>query len=321
MSLKDKLLTAVIITEIFVILALILKILSNFELQKTAMIVYTKEIENGKYKYFGACDVTRRISDDKDLYVELIPDMHIACPRGNKTIYIDINSQGFRDREFSVDKPPNTIRILAMGDSWTYGWCVNLNDTWPKKLENLLNEKNSKAKFEVFNLGIPGYDIWNVANLFAKKAYQYNLDILMISFIDNDVAPESKVCYNECLNITSNKAQCKIICHPEIIYEFTRNDTHIFEYVNKSFNLLRSKYNGEIYLIMFPLGRNAYEEIVEKLAQKYDIKICKMHEIYKKWPLEKLVLSNRDLHPNEFAYSLIAEEIYKCLKSSNFLIQ
>jgi hypothetical protein len=33
----------------------------------------------------------------------------------------------------------------------------------------------------------------------------------------------------------------------------------------------------------------------------------------KKWPLEKLVLGIRDLHPNEFAYSLIAKEIYKCL--------
>jgi hypothetical protein len=211
MSLKDKLLIIIIAIEVVVIVVLVLKVFSNFELQKTAMIVYTKEMENGKYKYFGVCDVTRRISDYRDLHVELIPDMHVACPRGNKTIYIDINSQGFRDREFSLNKPPNTIRILAMGDSFTYGWYVNLNDTWPKKLEHLLNEKDNESKFEVLNLGIPGYDIWNVANLFIKKAYKYEPDALIITFIENDVVPESYIYIEQCENSSVNVSTCKII--------------------------------------------------------------------------------------------------------------
>jgi lysophospholipase L1-like esterase len=320
MLLKGKLLTIIIAIEVVVIVALILKIFSNFQLQKTAMIVYTKEMENGKYKYFGVCDVTRRISDDKDLYVELIPDMHVMCPRGNKTIYIDINSQGFRDREFTLSKPPNTIRILAMGDSWTYGWYVNLNDTWPKRLEKLLNERRSKLKFEVFNLGVPGYDIWNVANLFVKKGYIYNPDILLISFIDNDVAPEPQVCFSDCVNVSSNKSECKIVCHLDILYKFTHNKTHITEFVNKSLKLLRSKYDGKVYLIMFPLSNSFYEEILENLAKNYDIKICNMHEIYKKWPIEELVLDKEyDYHPNEFAYSLIAERVFQCLKDSELL--
>jgi lysophospholipase L1-like esterase len=317
---KDKLLTTIIAIEVVVIVVLVLKVFSNFKLQKTAMIVYTKEMENGKYKYFGVCDVTRRISDDKDLYVELIPDMHVACPRGNKTIYIDINSQGSRDREFSLIKPLNTIRILAMGDSWTYGWYVNLNDTWPKRLEKLLNEKINKTKFEVFNLGIPSYDICNVVNLFVKKGYIYNPEMLLISFVDNDVSPESEVCFSDCINISINKTQCKVICHTEIMYKFIRNDTHIFEYVNKSFNLLKSKYNGKVYLVMFPLGRDSYERIVEDLAKKYNIKICRMHEIYEKWPIEELVLDKEyDYHPNEFAYSLIAEKVFQCLNESELI--
>jgi lysophospholipase L1-like esterase len=311
---RDKILVVIITVEIIMIGILTLKIISNFGLNKTAKIVYTKEIKDGNYEFFGVCDVTRRLSKDKDLYVELIPDVHIVCPRGNKAIYIDINSEGFRDKEFSPNKSTNTVRILAMGDSYTYGWYVNLNETWPKKLENLLNEKSNGTKYEVLNLGIPGYDIWNVANLFVKKTYKYDPDIILISFIDNDVSPEQKICFNECINISSNKTQCKVVCHTEIMYEFIRNDTHIFEYVNKSFSLIRSKYGGEIYLIMFPLGRDSYERIVENLAIKYDIKVCKMHEIYKNWPLEDLILDKeRDHHPNEFAYSLIAEEIYKCL--------
>jgi hypothetical protein len=143
MLLKSKILIVIVVVEILIIVALIFQ---YFNLSVGGKLVYVIEKENGKYKFFNVCDVTRRISEDKDLYVELIPDMHVACPRGNKTIYIDINSQGFRDKEFSLSKPTNTIRILAMGDSWTYGWYVNLNDTWPKKLENLLNERRNKVK-------------------------------------------------------------------------------------------------------------------------------------------------------------------------------
>jgi lysophospholipase L1-like esterase len=318
MSLKGKLLTIIIAIEVVVIIALVLKIFSNFQLQKTAMIVYTKEMENGKYKYFGVCDVTRRISDDKDLYVELIPDMHVMCPRGNKTIYIDINSKGFRDKEFSINKSSNTIRILAMGDSFTYGWYVNLNDTWPKKLEYLLNEKtNNGTNFEVLNLGIPGYDIWNVANLFAKKAYKYNPDAIIITFIENDVVPESYIYLKQCEDVSINTSKCKMVYKPEIVKILTSNDTHIIEYVNKSFAIIRDRFKKEIYLLLFPLSRYRYEEIIENLAKKYNINVCKLHEIYNKYPRDKLILSESDQHPSEFLYSLIAEKSYRCLNSIN----
>jgi hypothetical protein len=296
MLLKSKILIVIVIVEILTIVALIFQ---YFNLSVGGKLVYVIENENGKYKFFNVCDVTRRHSRDKDLYMELIPNFHVACPRGNKRIFIDINSEGFRDKEFSLNKPANTIRILAMGDSFTYGWYVNLNDTWPKKLEKLLNENSKGSMFEVLNLGITGYDIWNVANLFVKRGYIYNPDALLISFIDNDVVPESKFCFNECINISSNKTQCQGKCHIEIMYEFIRNHTHIFEYINKSFSLIRSNYGGKIYLVMFPLNitfplvDESYEYIINNLAAIYNIKICKIHEIYKKWPLEKLVLDKK----------------------------
>lgn len=93
------------------------------------------------------------------------------------------------------------------------------------------------------------------------------------------------------------------------------NDTHIFEYVNKSFRLIRNKFEKEIYLLLFPLSRYRYEEIVENVAKNYNIKVCKLHEIYSKWPREKLILSEADQHPSEFLYSLIAEKAYRCLTS------
>ena len=64
-----------------------------------------------------------------------------------------INSLGLRDREIGPKKP-GTFRIVAIGDSFTYGWGVELEQAWIKQLEqNLL-----KAGYdvEVINCGKPG---------------------------------------------------------------------------------------------------------------------------------------------------------------------
>src|SRR6266852_4603823 len=45
--------------------------------------------------------------------------------------YVRINSHGFRDRERSFEKPPNTFRIAILGNSWTEALQVPLDKTFP----------------------------------------------------------------------------------------------------------------------------------------------------------------------------------------------
>lgn len=65
-----------------------------------------------------------------------------------------INSLGLRDKEISTDKGKK-FRILCFGDSWTYGQGVNIEDTWPKKLEYYLHA-HGYHNAEVINCGQPG---------------------------------------------------------------------------------------------------------------------------------------------------------------------
>lgn len=67
---------------------------------------------------------------------------------------VNINSLGLRDKEFNIEKG-GKYRILCFGDSWTFGWGVNVENSWPKKLGQYLLA-NGFENIEVINCGYPG---------------------------------------------------------------------------------------------------------------------------------------------------------------------
>lgn len=63
-----------------------------------------------------------------------------------------INNLGYRGKDISLEKPAGKLRILVMGDSFTFGVGAEDNETVPVVLEKRLIEKNIPA--EVINAGI-----------------------------------------------------------------------------------------------------------------------------------------------------------------------
>lgn len=70
-----------------------------------------------------------------------------------------INSQGFRGKEFFVEKPRDVYRIVCMGGSTTFGLGeADETMTYPAQLETDLNRMlPGKRHFEVINAGTPGW--------------------------------------------------------------------------------------------------------------------------------------------------------------------
>ncbi len=97
------------------------------------------------------------------------------------------NSKGYRDREYSFEKPANIFRILVLGDSQTFGQGLkSINDTWHKKLEYLINLGFKSPRFEIISLAGKG---WNTdTQLFElfRKGFKYNPDLILIGFNLND---------------------------------------------------------------------------------------------------------------------------------------
>lgn len=88
----------------------------------------------------------------------LIEDLEAYKNLSQKTIDELTNSEGFKDYEHEIIKSNNTFRIIALGDSFTYGSWVSTNDSWPKQLETKLNKLNNSIRYEVLNFGIRGYN-------------------------------------------------------------------------------------------------------------------------------------------------------------------
>jgi hypothetical protein len=97
-----------------------------------------------------------------------------------------VNSDGFRDREYEVEKPSGTKRIVCVGDSYTYGWGVDVEDSFPKKLESRL-AKTSRT--EVLNLGLFGYNTRQARLTLEKTGLKYKPDLVIYSMYWDDLLP------------------------------------------------------------------------------------------------------------------------------------
>jgi hypothetical protein len=69
---------------------------------------------------------------------------------------ISINPLGFRGHRSAIDEPRRVgVRIAVLGDSFTFGYGVDDDQTWPKGLEECLCLRTGRDVFP-FNLGVPG---------------------------------------------------------------------------------------------------------------------------------------------------------------------
>lgn len=87
----------------------------------------------------------------------------------------EINQHGLRsDREENVTS--EKFRVLTYGDSETFGWSVNIEDSWQRKMED------TDPGTEVLNFGIPGYNIANIADHMHLTIPEYDPDIPIYFF-------------------------------------------------------------------------------------------------------------------------------------------
>lgn len=104
---------------------------------------------------------------------------------------VKINSHGFRDKEYSIIKGGDAYRIVAIGDSITFGNFMPLEETFSKKLESLFEDRNNSHTVEVLNLGVGGYDTLNEVAFLENKGVKFKPDTVILGYCINDLGSDS----------------------------------------------------------------------------------------------------------------------------------
>jgi lysophospholipase L1-like esterase len=103
---------------------------------------------------------------------------------------VRINSAGMRDREHAEAKPPGTLRIAVLGDSFAEAMQVERERTFWSVLESRLNGCGGLAgrKPEVLNFGVSGYGTAQELLKLRRDVWRYDPDIVLLAFFSgNDV--------------------------------------------------------------------------------------------------------------------------------------
>lgn len=108
---------------------------------------------------------------------------------------ISINSYGFRDKEYGFEKPPGVRRIIVLGGSQTFGQGVEIEDTYPRLLEAMLNGAG-EGQWEVMNLGVPGWFAKQKVIFFNETGLPFSPDIVIFHINDGDNTDDSIILRN-----------------------------------------------------------------------------------------------------------------------------
>ena len=122
--------------------------------------------------------------------------------RAEGETYVRINSDGLRDREHQLPKPPGTLRIAVLGDSFSEAKQVAMENTFWAVLERELAPcagSWGKTHVEVINFGKAGYGTGLELLTLRENAWKYDPDIVLLQFFSgNDLANNRPATHRGC---------------------------------------------------------------------------------------------------------------------------
>ncbi len=108
--------------------------------------------------------------------------------------YVSINRDGFRGPDLPKAKPPGTVRIAVLGDSYVQATQVPYEKTFPQVIARNLARCPALGgrRVEALNFGVDGYGTAQELITLKQKALAYSPDIVVLAiFLGNDVRNNS----------------------------------------------------------------------------------------------------------------------------------
>jgi hypothetical protein len=206
----------------------------------------------------------------------------------------------FRLRSLHVEgpRPAGTLRIAALGDSFTWGDKIpRTEDLWPSVLERSLAENGRPT--HVINLGQNGYTTVNEAETLRRIGWRFDPHIVLLQFTLNDPLPSRPGFWSE-------RERWLFPTWPLIppLDEKLRANSYLYAWLNDSFVSLQMAWrHPDGYAPLFDDGfhgwrdcRLALQEMADETRRRGVPMLMVLFPIFHQGDLDEQSYPNLDLH-------------------------
>ena len=121
-----------------------------------------------------------------------MPDQKYRHQTPEYQVDLRTNSQGMRsDEEYSIVKPHGTKRIVVLGDSFSMGYGVNLEDTSLGLLETQL-ESTLDCEVDIINLSVSGFGPAEELIVLEEVGLKFAPDLVIQFYTSNDPVDDDR---------------------------------------------------------------------------------------------------------------------------------
>ena len=123
-----------------------------------------------------------KVADD-EMYYRHQPNLE----RDYQGVSVQTNALGFRDKPI-LDKQPDELRIMFLGDSVTFGWGVRQEDIFVRRAGEILEER-LRRPVRTINTGVGSYNTDNQDAALRRYGPMLEPDMVVLTYVSNDIDP------------------------------------------------------------------------------------------------------------------------------------
>ncbi len=264
------------------------------------------------------------------LYYELRPNVDIVVFGW----HIVTNDLAMRSPPITLAKPAGVRRIEVLGDSISFGWGVNQEQTFEAELQKLF-ERSAPGKYQVLNLAVSGYNTQDEVNLFLHRGALMEPDLIVLGYCLNDPELDPlqplKAFYQPD-RIWQRSHLLRLLRLAEWKYQVWRkggndyclylhNDARSWLSVNRAMmrlELWARKREVPVIVMIFPdLGNEEWPEYpylelhdrVATTASSLGFLVLDLYPVYRPQSRSVLIVSPDDPHPSPIAHKITAKAL------------
>jgi lysophospholipase L1-like esterase len=103
-----------------------------------------------------------------------------------------VNGAGLRGPDLPVDKPAGEVRVLFLGDSFTFGEGVADDEPFPVLVAEMLERRDPGVRYRALNAGVSGYNTRDEVAYLEHRWLDYDPDLVVLTFYLNDAYDDAR---------------------------------------------------------------------------------------------------------------------------------